>query len=101
METLKNIPINIKEIKPHLILSVPALAKNFKKNIEQGIQAKGDKVSRPQPTATPEQLPHPDVAVHPPHPSFFSGLPFEHDRFLCALFTCTPRCQVLFYLLCQ
>lgn len=41
METLKNIPINIKEFKPHLILSVPALAKNFKKNIEQGIRAKG------------------------------------------------------------
>lgn len=46
METLKNIPINIKETKPHLILSVPALAKNFKKNIEQGIQAKGDTVKK-------------------------------------------------------
>jgi len=41
METLKNIPINIKEIKPHLLLSVPALAKNFKKNIETAIKAKG------------------------------------------------------------
>ncbi|MDR2970151.1 MAG: AMP-binding protein [Tannerellaceae bacterium] len=41
METLKNIPLNIKEVKPHLILSVPALAKNFKKNIEQGIRAQG------------------------------------------------------------
>ncbi|MCK5029641.1 MAG: AMP-binding protein [Bacteroidales bacterium] len=41
METLKNIPQNIKEIKPNLILSVPALAKNFKKNIEKGIQDKG------------------------------------------------------------
>ncbi|MDR2389203.1 MAG: AMP-binding protein [Tannerellaceae bacterium] len=41
METLKNIPVNIKEVKPYLILSVPALAKNFKKNIEQGIRAKG------------------------------------------------------------
>lgn len=41
METLKNIPVNIKEVKPHLILSVPALAKNFRKNIEQGIRAKG------------------------------------------------------------
>lgn len=41
METLKNIPINIKEIKPHVLLSVPALAKNFKKNIESGIKAKG------------------------------------------------------------
>lgn len=41
METLKNIPINIKEFKPNLLLSVPALAKNFKKNIENGIRAKG------------------------------------------------------------
>jgi long-chain acyl-CoA synthetase len=41
MQTLKNIPINIKEIKPDLLLSVPALAKNFKKNIEAGIAAKG------------------------------------------------------------
>jgi long-chain acyl-CoA synthetase len=41
METLKNIPVNIKEVKPHLILSVPALARNFKKNIEQGIHARG------------------------------------------------------------
>jgi long-chain acyl-CoA synthetase len=41
METLKNIPINIREIRPHFILSVPALAKNFKKNIETGISAKG------------------------------------------------------------
>lgn len=41
IETLKNIPINIKEIKPYLILSVPALAKNFKKSIEQGIRANG------------------------------------------------------------
>lgn len=46
VETLKNIPINIKETKPHLILSVPALAKSFKKNIEQGIQAKGDTVKK-------------------------------------------------------
>ncbi len=41
MDTLKNIPINIKEIKPHFLLSVPALAKNFRKNIESGIRAKG------------------------------------------------------------
>jgi long-chain acyl-CoA synthetase len=41
MDTLKNIPINIKEIQPSLLLSVPALAKNFKKNIEAGIKAKG------------------------------------------------------------
>ena len=41
LESLKNIPINIKEVRPHFILSVPALAKTFKKNIEQGIRAKG------------------------------------------------------------
>ena len=41
LETLKNIPLNIKEVKPHFILSVPALAKTFKKNIEQGIRKKG------------------------------------------------------------
>lgn len=44
METLKNIPQNIKEVKPHFILSVPSLAKTFKKNIENGIKAKGPKV---------------------------------------------------------
>ncbi len=41
METLKNIPVNIKEVKPHLLYSVPALAKNFRKNIEKGIAQKG------------------------------------------------------------
>lgn len=41
LQTLKNIPQNIKEIKPNLLLSVPALAKNFKKNIEKGIAEKG------------------------------------------------------------
>ncbi len=42
LETLKNIPQNIKEVKPYLILSVPSLAKTFKKNIEQGLRAKGE-----------------------------------------------------------
>ncbi|MDR1173099.1 MAG: AMP-binding protein, partial [Bacteroidales bacterium] len=42
METLKNIPVNIKEIKPNILLSVPSLAKNFRKNIESGIKAKGN-----------------------------------------------------------
>lgn len=45
METLKNIPVNIKEFKPYLILSVPALAKNFKKSIEQGIRSQGKLVN--------------------------------------------------------
>jgi long-chain acyl-CoA synthetase len=44
METLRNIPKNIKESKPTFLLSVPALAKNFKKNIEKGIRDKGPKV---------------------------------------------------------
>ena len=47
IESLKNIPINIREVKPHFILSVPALAKTFKKNIEQGIRAKGPGAVRP------------------------------------------------------
>lgn len=41
METLKNIPLNIKELQPHFLLSVPALAKNFRKGIEQSIRSKG------------------------------------------------------------
>ncbi|MBS3777512.1 MAG: AMP-binding protein [Bacteroidales bacterium] len=46
METLKNIPKNIKELKPNLLLSVPALAKNFRKNIEKGIKEKGPIVEK-------------------------------------------------------
>ena len=45
VETLKNIPINIKELKPNLLLTVPALAKSFKKNIEGSIRAKGPVVN--------------------------------------------------------
>lgn len=46
LETLKNVPINIKEIKPTFLLSVPALAKNFRKNIEKGINEKGKVVEK-------------------------------------------------------
>lgn len=46
METLKNVPINIREIKPTFLLSVPALAKNFRKNIEKGIKDKGESVEK-------------------------------------------------------
>lgn len=46
LESLKNIPLNIKEVRPHFILSVPALAKNFKKNIEQNIHSQGAFVER-------------------------------------------------------
>lgn len=46
IETLRNIPANIKEIKPTFLLSVPALAKNFRKNIESGIRSKGEKIEK-------------------------------------------------------
>ena len=46
MATLKNIPISIKEVRPHVMLSVPALARNFKKSIEGGIKAKGPVVEK-------------------------------------------------------
>ncbi len=45
LETLKNIGQNIKEVKPHVLMSVPALAKNFKKSIENGIEQKGKVIS--------------------------------------------------------
>lgn len=41
MESLRNIPMSIKEVKPNILLSVPALAKNFKKNIEQSVRNSG------------------------------------------------------------
>lgn len=44
METLRNIPANIREVRPHILLSVPALAKNFRKGIEKAIRDKGPKV---------------------------------------------------------
>jgi long-chain acyl-CoA synthetase len=40
-ETLRNIPDNIREIRPVFMLSAPALAKNFRKGIEKSISAKG------------------------------------------------------------
>ena len=46
IESLKNIPVNIKESKPTFLLSVPTLAKNFRKNIESGIKEKGPKVEK-------------------------------------------------------
>jgi long-chain acyl-CoA synthetase len=41
IETLRNLPACLKEIKPNLLMSVPAIAKNFRKNIEKGIKEKG------------------------------------------------------------
>jgi long-chain acyl-CoA synthetase len=41
LESLKYLPGNIREIKPYLLFSVPAIARNFKKAIEKNIRAKG------------------------------------------------------------
>jgi long-chain acyl-CoA synthetase len=41
IENLKNIPMSIREIQPSLLLSVPALAKSFKGNVEKGVRDKG------------------------------------------------------------
>ncbi len=46
LETLKNIPKNIKEIQPTLMMSVPAYSKAFRKNIEAGIKAKGETTNK-------------------------------------------------------
>ena len=46
METLKNVPANIREVRPTILLSVPSLAKNFRKNVEKGIREKGAMVER-------------------------------------------------------
>ncbi len=46
IETLKNIPLNIKEFKPEMMFSVPAFAKNMKKNIENAIREKGGLVEK-------------------------------------------------------
>ena len=41
LATLRNVPTAIKEVRPHIMLSVPALARNFKKNIETSVKKKG------------------------------------------------------------
>ncbi len=43
---LKNIPIAIREVRPDVMLSVPAISRNFRKNIESGIRKKGPKVEK-------------------------------------------------------
>ena len=45
-EALRNIPSSIKELKPNVMLSVPTLAKSFKKNIETTIKKSGKTVER-------------------------------------------------------
>jgi len=42
LQTLKNIPKNIKEIQPTLLMSVPAFSKKFRQNIENQIRQKGE-----------------------------------------------------------
>jgi len=46
LDSLKNIPGNIKEIRPVFLLSAPALAKNFRKGIERGIRDKGPLIEK-------------------------------------------------------
>ena len=45
-EALRNIPTSIKELKPNVMLSVPTLAKSFKKNIETTIKKSGPVVEK-------------------------------------------------------
>lgn len=46
LATLRNVPVAIKEVRPHVMLSVPALARNFKKNIETSIKKQGPKAEK-------------------------------------------------------
>ena len=46
LATLRNVPGAIKDVKPHVMLSVPALSRTFKKNIEAGVKAKGPRVEK-------------------------------------------------------
>ena len=41
LDSLKNIPVNIKEVRPVFMFSAPALAKSFRKGIEKAIRDKG------------------------------------------------------------
>ena len=45
-EALRNIPTSIKELQPNVMLSVPTLAKSFKKNIETTIKKSGPTVEK-------------------------------------------------------
>ena len=46
LATLRNIPGAIKDVRPHIMLSVPAISRNFKKNIEAAVRARGPKVEK-------------------------------------------------------
>ncbi len=41
LNTLKNIPVNLKEVNPNFLLTVPALTGNFMNKIKDGIKEKG------------------------------------------------------------
>lgn len=41
MEILRNVPKSLKAINPHIMMSVPALANNFRNNIEDGVKKQG------------------------------------------------------------
>lgn len=41
LETLRNLPSCLKEIRPNILMSAPAVSKNFRKNIDRGIKEKG------------------------------------------------------------
>lgn len=46
MATLKNIPAAIREVRPDIMLCVPSMVRNFKKNIEAGVKAQGPEAER-------------------------------------------------------
>ncbi len=41
LESLRNLPGNLKEIRPNILMSAPAVSKSFKRNIDKGILEKG------------------------------------------------------------
>jgi long-chain acyl-CoA synthetase len=41
LESLRNIPENLKQVQPNILFSVPAMAANFRKKIESEIRSKG------------------------------------------------------------
>ena len=46
LATLKNIPSAISEVRPHIMLCVPSLVRNFRKHIESGIKEQGPRAER-------------------------------------------------------
>jgi long-chain acyl-CoA synthetase len=46
MDYLRNVPENIREVRPHFMITVPALAANFRKNVEKGIRQEGPRAEK-------------------------------------------------------